>query len=374
MTNEEIQVCLQPTQTKYVKLEILDYLDRIVDELSGEIIDGSYNIDTNSAIRRTCNIEFKLTSKLVISNSSPLWINKRFRLYVGILNLLTGLVVYFNEGIYIINDPVIDIQLSMNTISIKGIDKMAMFTNDLSGQLTNKTVISVATPISDAITSTVSTLGEETKLLIDTSPYTVPYEIEKEAGNTIYDLLKEISDLYMNWKFYYDVYGNFIFEEIRNHLTDPIIFDFSLYNVIQSISQNIKYSNIKNYFKVIGKLLDTGIQYTSTLTVTDALYSNNLFTVEKMLEASTRKLIINEDTYYTQEQCDARRDWEFSLHNNFAEEISFSCIPLLFLDCDQIIYLDYEDYGIVGNYCISNISSSIKFDGIMQVSAYKIYN
>jgi hypothetical protein len=373
MTNEEIQVtCLQPVQTKYVKLEILNQSDKIVDSLEGYLLDGSYNINSTSSIRRTCDLKFMLTSKLVISSSSPLWLNKRFRLYTGILNLVTQEIVWFLQGIYLISNPTTDIQLSENTISIQGIDKMAYFSE--FGQLINKTVIPTGTPISDAIKSTVSTLGGENKLLIDTSPYTMPYEIEKEAGSTIYDLLKEISDLYMNWKVYYDINGVFLFTQIKNHINDPVIFDFSLYNVIQSISQNIKYSNIKNYFKIIGKLHDDGTQYTSTLTVTDALYPNNLFTVEKMGETSTRKLIISEDKYYTQEQCDSRISYEYDLHNNFAEEVFITCVPLPFLDVDMVVYLNYPDWGIVGNYCITSISNGLRYDSLMQISAYKIYN
>jgi hypothetical protein len=374
MNNEEIQVCLQPTQKKYAKLEILNQSDNIVDELSGLCIDGGYSIDSKSAIRRTCDIKFMLTSKLVISQSSPIWINKRFRLYTGILNLITQEVVWFLQGIYLISDPSTDIAISENTISIKGIDKMAMFTNDVSGQLTHNTLIEVDTPISDAIKSTVTILGGETKLLIDISPYSVPYKIEKDAGNTTYDLLKEISDLYMGWKIYYDIYGTFIFIKTKNHINDPVIFDFSIYNVIQSINQNIKYSNIKNYFKVIGKLHDDGTQCLSELTVTDALYPNNLFTVEKMNEFSPRRLVISEDKYYTQEQCDSRISYEYDLHNNFAEEVILTCLPLPFLDCDMVIYLNYPEWNIVGNYCITTVSAGLRFDSMMQISAFKIYN
>lgn len=373
MTNEEIQVCLQKSQTKYVKLEILNQQDKIVDSLAGLAIDGGYNIDANSALRRTCDIKFILNSKMVINSSSPLWINKRFRLWTGIKNLLTDEIKYFNQGIYLISDPVIDIQLIDKTVSIKGYDKMAYFTGEVTGQLPNKVVIPVDAPISDAIKSTAQTLGGENKLLIDTSPYTVPYEIEKDAGNTIYDILKELQELYKTWKCYYDVNGNFVFTRIKDHINDPVLFDFSIYKTIQTISQDVKYSNIKNYFKVIGKLLDDNTQYISEMTVTNALYPNNPFTVEKMGEMTTRKLIIQEDKYYTQEQCDSRIQYEYFLHSNFAEEISFTTIPLPFLDVDQIVYINKPEYNIVGKYCITNISSGLRHDSLMQLKAYKLH-
>jgi hypothetical protein len=372
MNNEEIQACMQPSQNRYIKIEILDSNDYVVDEISGLASEGNLNIDGNSSIRRTCDLKFVLTSKLVLSSTSPLWINKRFRLWVGILYLFTGDIIWYDQGVYIINDPIIDIQINSNTISIKGLDKMAMIDNTLSGELKVKTVIPVGTPISDAIKSTAQLSGE-TKLLIDTSPYTIPYKIEKEAGNSIYDVLKEIQDLYMTWKCFYDVNGNFVFRQIKNHLSDPIVFDFSQYNVIQSISQTVKYSNVKNYIKVIGKLLDTGAQYTSELYVHDAQYPFNPFTIEKMGEQSTRNLIISGDKYYTQQQVDDRRDYEFLVHSNFADTISISCIPLLFLDTDQIIYINMPEYNIEGKYCITSISCGLKHSDLMQISAYKLY-
>jgi hypothetical protein len=375
MTNEEIQVCLQPSQSKYIKVEILNQTDNVIDELQGIAIDGSCNIDSTSAVRRTCDIKFILSTKLLITSSSPIWINKRFRLFTGILSLRTNEIVWFKQGIFIINDPSVDILINEKTISIKGLDKMCYYTNDVSGQLNTKTVININTPIPSAIQSTITLLGKETKYLIDNNNLVVPYKIESEPASTIYDLLKILNELYMDWKIYYDVDGYFIYKKIKTHINDPIIFDFSIYKgIVQSINNVIKYSNIKNYYKVIGKLQDNGTQPFAELTVTDSLYPNNLFTVEKMKESILRSFILSEDKYFTKEQCQSRLEYEFYNHNHFAEEITLTCIPLPFLDVEQVIYLNYPDYNIEGKYCIKSISSGLVYNATMSINAYKIYN
>jgi len=373
MTNEEIQVCIQPSQDRIIKIEILNQNDYVVDEISGLCIDGDFNIDGDSAIRRTCSLKFIATSKLSITPSSPLWINKRFRLWIGITSLFTGQVVYFNMGTYIINDPTVDIQIADKTVSINGLDKMCYLDGTVSGELDKKTIIGVDIPISDAIKETVKLSGE-TKLLIDTSPYKTPYQIEKEAGSTIYDVLEELQNLYMTWKCFYDAQGNFVFRQIKNHLNDPVMFDFSQYNVIQTIQQDIKYSNIKNYFKVIGRVNSDGTQYSSELYVRDSKYPNLPFTIEKMGEFTTRNLVIVENKYYEQKQCDDRLEYEFLKHNNFADTINFTCVPLYFLDVDMVVYINRPDDNIVGNYCITSISCGLKADSLMNINAYKIYN
>lgn len=375
MTNEEIQVCLQLSQQKYVKLEILNQNDYIVDELSGVCESGNYSIDSDSSIRRTSNLTFVLSKKVVINKSSPLWINKRFRLWLGVLNLLTGNVVYMSQGIYIISDPKINISVNDYTVSISGIDKMCYLDNTASGQLGYKTIINDDTPISNAVVATMGLSGE-TKLLIDTTTNVVPYDIEKEATGTIYDIIDTLGKLYMDWKYYYDINGNFVFTKIRNHINDPIMFDFSLYpQAIINISQNINYSNIKNYIKIIGKLLDNGIQYTSEINVNDATYPNNPFTIEKMGELKPRKLIIQDDNYFTQEQCDTKAEYEYELHSGTADTISITTIPLLFLDVDMIIYVNYSDSNIIieGKYCITKIDCGVKYSDTMTIQAYKVY-
>ena len=125
-TTLEINTCLQPTIQRAIKIEILDKNENIINEISGMVIDGNISIDTQSAIRRQCDLRFVLNSTTVISETSSLWINKRFRLYIGIINNLTNEIVWYLQGTFLIFDPTEDIEIDECTVSIKGYDKMAI--------------------------------------------------------------------------------------------------------------------------------------------------------------------------------------------------------------------------------------------------------
>lgn len=370
-TSEQVLVCLQSTLQRSIKAEVLDLNNNVVDLIEGLAIDGSLSIDSNSAIRRTGNLKLTLTDDLLIDDSSPLWINKKIKVWAGIVNLLTGLTVWYNLGIYTINNPSVDIQIADRTISIKLLDKMSLQDNTLSGQIGSKVSISSGTPISDAIKSTITTLGGETEYLIDTSPYTTPADIEEDFGVTVYSICKQLADLYLTWKVYYDINGIFRFNEIKDGIDSSVDFDFSNYNVIQSISQDINYSNVRNYYKIIGRLNDDATQYLKEVSITDILYSNSPFTIEKMGE--TRNFILQDDDLYTQAQVDSACDYYIYKHNTLSESITITCLPLLFLDVDMVVSINETDYGIIGKYLIDNIDLDLKYNGMMSIKAHKIY-
>ena len=96
-----------------------------------------------------------------------------------------------------------------------------------------------------------------------------------DGGATVCDVLdKIVSYLGGNYEYYYDVYGNFIFQEIKNYINTShatveinnmsnqdyvldlsrgkVSYDFSNKDIISSYSNSPQYSNIKNDFVVWG--------------------------------------------------------------------------------------------------------------------------
>jgi len=51
-----------------------------------------------------------------------------------------------------------------------------------------------------------------------TTSFTYPGELILSAGETVAGLLDKIAKTLGNHEFFYDVYGNFIFQEKRNYL------------------------------------------------------------------------------------------------------------------------------------------------------------
>lgn len=368
-TQQEYRVHFQKSQQKYAKIQILNSKDIIVDEIETEVIGGNNNLDAMSSIRRVCDLELKFKSNFIPSPSSQIWLNKRFRLWLGIKDILTDEIVWFNRGIYVISNPRIDIQIGNETISIKGYDKSCLLDGTITGELEEKRVIEEGAPIHELIKDT-AILGGETKLLIDNHDYTVPYRIEKEAGSTIWELLDELRKLYMDWELYYDVNGYLRFNKIRNKLNDTVIHSFTDDELITAKTIEIDFENIKNNIIVYGKLLDNGIQVKSQKTITDINSPNSPFTIEKI---GKRNLIINDTKYYTDEACTQRANYETWKHTNFNEKVSISCVPLLFLGVNRLVEFNAPEHNLYGKYLIENISLGLKHDDIMHFTAWKVY-
>lgn len=105
--------------------------------------------------------------------------------------------------------------------------------------------------------------------------FTYPGELVASQGNTVCTILDTIKNTLGNYEYYYDVYGNFIFQEIKNYLNtskatvdlnniqNDINYDISIAqgkavyvfdnsNLISSYSNSPSYDMIKNDFVIWG--------------------------------------------------------------------------------------------------------------------------
>ncbi|MDE6284864.1 MAG: hypothetical protein K2M17_03885, partial [Bacilli bacterium] len=100
-----------------------------------------------------------------------------------------------------------------------------------------------------------------------------PDELILSGGDTVCDLLDKIVEALGNYEYFFDVNGNFIFQEKRNNLINPtissiveeneekfysdfseprIVYNFNEANLQSAISLNPNYENVKNDFIVWG--------------------------------------------------------------------------------------------------------------------------
>ena len=56
----ELMLQTHPARQLFIKVEVIDTKNKVVNEVSGSAISGSYNIDSSASIRRTCSITFNL--------------------------------------------------------------------------------------------------------------------------------------------------------------------------------------------------------------------------------------------------------------------------------------------------------------------------
>lgn len=102
--------------------------------------------------------------------------------------------------------------------------------------------------------------------------FTYPGELIKQAGDSVCSILDSIKNVLGNYEYYFDVHGNFIFQEIKNYLNTSytpitkldgsnyevnfgeghLAYSFKDSDIIVSYANNPNYQNIKNDFVVWG--------------------------------------------------------------------------------------------------------------------------
>lgn len=261
---EDYNVLKQQYIKKYIRLELLDFQYNIVDELSGNMTKCSVNVDSNSDLRRSCDLGFVVTtSTFDIKAGSKLWLDKFCRPYVGYENMRTGEIQWYNQGIYLVNNPQWSYNASTNEISMQALDLMSKLTGLRNGNLEGiPTKIAKDENVREAIIKTIE-LGGFTKYICeecktkDGTIVPVPYDIEIDVGGTIYDILTGLRDIMPNYQIYFDINGVFHYEPIPLAYDDPVLIDDDLFNnVLISENINTDFESVKNYVEVLGHTWD----------------------------------------------------------------------------------------------------------------------
>jgi len=87
----------------YAKVVSLNWDEEPIAEITGNILQGSINVDGSSIVRHTCNLTF-VTNTVQIDEVS--WsLRSKFYLYVGVENAIDPKydnIIWFPEGMYIL--------------------------------------------------------------------------------------------------------------------------------------------------------------------------------------------------------------------------------------------------------------------------------
>lgn len=139
--------------------------------------------------------------------------------------------------------------------------------NNTSGQK----IYNVST--SELENSRVYTYGQDVGFIL--TDFTYPGDLIGNAGDTVVTILDQIKNTLGNYEYFYDINGNFVFQEIKNYLnnsystkqlldltmndylvdytTGKSVYTFENSNIVQSYSNTPQYQQIKNDFVIWGK-------------------------------------------------------------------------------------------------------------------------
>lgn len=338
---------------QYVRITLLDFVEKPIRTIQGQVISGNINLDGTSSIRRTCNLTMvaqEYENDLTNVNNL-ISINKKVDLEIGILNTTEYYsqfpIIWFPLGIYVIINPSISSGTSGVTISLQLKDKMCLLNGECGGIIPASTVfheyetvnedgeyVILQPTIYQIIQEVVNHFGGEQlgKIIISdldtrikkvmkwigSSPlyiieqtngssiqytpttdseeaaaagsykmyeygsdigyiytdFIYPDELIADAGNSVCDILDKIKTVLGNYEYFYDIDGNFVFQEIKNYLNtsyatvelDKItkenyladytkgrsVYTFDDSTLITSYSNTPQYNMIKNDFIVWG--------------------------------------------------------------------------------------------------------------------------
>lgn len=279
ITSNQFNTSLQNIQSRYIKLELLNYQFQTVDNIEGVCTGGSISIDANSDVRRTGSVELVIAdSSFEVASGGKIWLDKYIRVWIGTASLITGEVEYTNCGIFIIDAPSYQYNPSTNTLTLSLLDMMAKLTGVRNGYLPGTPVVlSAGENIRKAIIDTLA-LGGFTKYVVEEapSPGTIPVDLEFGQGATVYDLLSGLRDIYPSYEMYFDVNGVFYYKPIPTGENEPVYIDDSLWNNVV-IDENIvvDFQNVKNVIEVYGRTHNPAY-FSSSTTVSENSINLNI--------------------------------------------------------------------------------------------------
>lgn len=327
MVNYSEDLFLKQERKVYSKIELLDFGENMIREIQGLVTSGNISIDSSSSIRRTLSL-ILLVSEDETEFDKDININNKLRVFIGLEESKDN-IVWFQVGVFVPTEVQIIHNLEGTSLNLTAMDKMCLLTGEVGGQTETPMDYGgyddiasdgsrVYKPICyfDIIKNVVSQFGGENpgKVLInDVDLYgkkvyklkskckeltaknengeTViirendnfyryfllgpqnEEELTKDSGSPLSEVLEDIKSKLGNYEYFYDIYGNFIFQEMRNFINTsyvPIyalseqnympnfnnstyIYDFIDKNIIQDYNNVPDIKGIKNNFYVYGK-------------------------------------------------------------------------------------------------------------------------
>lgn len=202
------QLLLTTTKEYFLKIELLDFSEEVIEEIQGKCISGSVTIDGSSSVRRSCALSLVVDEQTfdITNISNLLSLNKKFKLYSGYKNNLLhyshyGNTIWFPLGVFVVTNISINNSLGGNTINLSGKDKMCLLNGEVGGKLPAPVVLHekyirnddgtttiVPALLYDIVRESVIELGEldPSKVIINDLPIKIKKVLRYIGKDTLY--------------------------------------------------------------------------------------------------------------------------------------------------------------------------------------------
>lgn len=255
----DLEILYQPKRNMYTRIDLLNRSFKTVGRIEGELTSDSYSINADSDIRKTYSLSLIVKdSSFEIGNDKKIWLDKYIKLYIGLYHLRSREIVWYPMGIFIFDKAGYCYSSLTKELSLSCIDRMAELTGSRNGIISGASLtIDEGTPIRDAIKKAVTQLGGIQKYYIEDIGKNVPYDLEFGIGITVYDVIKELRDLYIGWETFFDN-EFFVYQPYPTCASDPIVLDADIVSsLLISENTSVDFTKVRNVVEVWGKCLDS---------------------------------------------------------------------------------------------------------------------
>lgn len=365
------------------KLQLLDYYENVVDEITGDIsVNNSGSISNNyqQGVRRSISLTFIDTEGKFLpdSNGNLVWANKKFKIFSGLYDVNTGDTHWFSQGVYYYSDVTSQRTGSDRLTTINGVDKFGKFGSELGyNQLEATYLIPAGTKVYDAVRGILDLdIGngyaiDPIEPILDPQYMNevCPYDISKSPSGYLSEILIELGNI-IGCDTYYDIDGRFHMDSGTidfSYSNKSAIWDFS--DVLPeymnpSISTN--FADLINTVKVVSNNTNDKIyEYTAI--------NNNPASPSRVDLIGTKQTYIESASVYNTDRAKDYAEYKLNALSILQLAISFSCTFLPHLDVNQIINISDSYYGYnKERFIIQSITLPLSFDGTMSITACSI--
>ena len=134
-------------RTQYARIILLDFQERPIKEIQGQITAGTLNVNGSSAVRRTLSLTMMADAANIDIQDvdNEISINKKVKVEVGFKNPLKsyasyGDIIWFPCGMFVLSSANTSRSTSSVQISISGKDKMCCLDGTVGGTLPATTI------------------------------------------------------------------------------------------------------------------------------------------------------------------------------------------------------------------------------------------
>lgn len=270
INNRYIELLKRSTIFPKFKMELVDrnestVLKEIIQDIDASN-SGSISINYQQGVRMSCTLNLINNDGLynLSMGSGYLWMGAKFRLYIGIYDTDNGDIYWFSEGVYYINNPVDNNNLSEKYITITGVDKFGFLGSELNyNQLVGTYHVDANNLIYDVIKSILA-LDIGNGFRVDSvEPYldplyseeVLPYTIEKAPGSYLGDILIELANI-LGANIYYDKRGHLVIKSGTIDLAYSR--EGAIWNFVDVLPEymgsniSYNYSDVVNVIPVVG--------------------------------------------------------------------------------------------------------------------------